>query len=368
MSKLYRGVIILFISLFTLQVHAQVSFIFIPEMQGRTLDGLLQVKLANAGSNSQMVKLKATVSAANVGNVVTIISTPFQLLPGTNALPPALFSKAAIRFAENKIATVCRQSGYFTEGDYEYCFELVPADPAHQGEVTAEQCFDYYLQPFSPLILLNPAEEDQICNKRPPFFWQPLLPAIPGVQYRFLLVEMKTGQAKMEALNYNMPVINQLNVNMPMLFYPPQAKDLVEGKTYAWQVTAYKNDMMLVNSEIWEFTVACENNTEKIVPESYRDIADLSKGNFYIAQGNIMFAVQNTYATTKLNYKIRCISKPELKIGKLPSVKLVWGNNNIIIPLEESKSFVDGYYYLLEIKLPNGDEKQLRFLYKSETE
>jgi hypothetical protein len=368
MSKIYQGVIVLLMLLFTVQVQAQVSFIFIPEMQGRTLDGLLQVKLANPANQSQLVSLKVTVTVANAGQVVTIRSAPFQLLPGTSSLPAGLFSRAAIRFSENKIAAVCRQSGYFTEGDYEYCFELTPGDPSHQGEVIAEQCFDYYLQPFSPLILINPAEEDKICNKRPPFFWQPLLPSIPGVQYRFLLTEVKAGQAKVEALNYNTPVINQLNINMPMLFFPPLAKDLTEGKTYAWQVTAYKNDMMLVNSEIWEFTVECEDNSVKVVPESYRDISDLAKGNFYLAKGRLMFAVENVYDHAKLDYKIRCISQPDLEVKKLPAVKLTRGSNNIMILLDENKSFVDGNYYLLEVKLPNGEEKQLRFLYKSETE
>jgi hypothetical protein len=354
--------------LFAVPVAGQVSFIFIPEMQGRTLDGLLQVKLANPANQSQLVSLKVTVTAVNAGTVVTVKSAPFQLLPGSSSLPMGLFSKAAIRFSDNKIATICRQTGYFTEGDYEYCFELSPAEVSHQGEVIAEQCFDYYLQPFSPLILISPAEEDKLCNKRPPFFWQPLLPSIPGVQYRFLLVEVKPGQAKVEALNYNTPLINQLNINMPMLFFPPQAKDLTEGKQYVWQVSAYKNEMMLVNSEIWEFTVECEDKPVKVIPESYRDIADLAKGNFYIAKGRILFAVENTYDKAKLEYKIRCISRPELEVKKLPTVKLQRGSNNIMIPLEDNKSFVDGNYYLLEIKLPNGEEKQLRFLYKSETE
>ncbi|HWV65699.1 hypothetical protein [Chitinophaga sp.] len=367
MLKFYQGVI--FLMLFcTVQLRAQVSFIFIPELHGRTLDGLLQVRLANTGSQSQLVSLTVKVSAAGAGNIVSIKTPAFQLMPGTNSLPGGLIARSAIRFAENKVATICRQSGYFTEGDYEYCFELNAGDQSHQGETLGDQCFDYYLQPFSPLLLLNPAEEDKICNKRPPFFWQPLLPAVPGVQYRLVLTEVKPGQAKVEALNYNMPLINQLGINSPMLFYPSLAKDLVQGKTYVWQVSAYKNDMLLVNSEIWDFTVFCEEETAAEVPESFRDITDLTKGNFYVARGKVLFAVENVYDKAPLNYKIRCITRPELEMRKLPAIKLNRGNNHVIIPLAENRSFVDGYYYLLELKLPNGEEKQLRFLYKSETE
>ncbi|MBC9914056.1 DUF928 domain-containing protein [Chitinophaga varians] len=356
--------LLLMILLLQLHAKAQVSFAFMPEVQGRTLDGLLQVRVGGQAAGGQEVTLKITVTAKPVGTVVSIKTPVFRLLPGLNTLPPGLLAGADIRFGNNRIADMCRQSGYFTEAEYEYCFEVVDAGKGTLGE----QCFDYMLQPFSPLILAAPTDEDAICDKRPTFFWQPLLPAVPGMMYRLILSEVKPGQAKAEALRYNMPLINQQFINMPMLFFPPVARELSEGKEYIWQVTAYRGDMLLATSEMWIFRVNCTDSAEVRTPESFRDIEDLALGNFYLAKGTLRFAVRNTYAPVKLSYSISGITDPSARIRKLPTIQLKHGNNHILIDLSDNSAFKDGNYYQLELKLPDGNERKLRFLYKQETE
>jgi len=366
MEKLKQLLVVFLLLLGSSSAYAQIAFSFVPQVHGRTVDGLLMAKIINTSAQKTAVTLSVTVTAQKVGRIVTVQTPPFEIMPGNNVLPAGLIARSSIRFAANKLADICRQSGYFMEGDYEYCFELFAVDK--QKDVIGEQCFDYFLEPFSPLMLVTPGEHDAICDKKPTLFWQPLLPAIPGLQYRLLLAELKPGQAKVEALHYNTPLINQLNISMPMLFFPPMARELEEGKQYVWQVTAYKNDMKLADSEVWDFTVSCKDSTKKALPESFRNIEDLAKGNFYLAKNELLFAVKNVYDKTTLNYRIYCITKPDMKIKKLPAVKLERGMNHITIDLSENKSFIDGYYYVLDLKLPNGAEKQLRFLYKKEQE
>jgi len=358
---------LLFVLLFvSTSLTAQVSFIFLPEVQGRTLDGLFQLRVNVPPTEAGRAKLQITVTASS-GRVVTITTPGFDLHAGVNALPPGLLNGAAVNFGTSKVATLCRQSGYFPEDDYEYCFELV-GEGSHAGETVGTQCFDYHLQPFSPLILTSPMDQDQICDKRPTLYWQPLLPSIPGMQYRLFLTELKPGQARAEALRYNFPIINQQFISMPMLFYPSTARELEEGHQYVWQVTAYRNEMVLANSEMWAFEVKCNDTVPKITPDGYRNIDDLVKGNFYLAKGRLLFSLNNTYGPATLEYTITCTSKPEMKIRKLPEVKLKTGNNHIDIDLNDNKAFVDGYYYQLSVKLPDGDKKQLRFLFKSDPE
>jgi hypothetical protein len=186
--------------------------------------------------------------------------------------------------------------------------------------------------------------------------------------YRLSLVEVKQGQAKAEALHYNMPVIQQINIPTPMLFYPPLSRELQEGKRYAWQVLATRNEMILGRSEIWDFEVKCLDSTAKKPVESFRNIEDLAKGNFYIAEGGVYFAVENAHARADLVYSIQSISNPSEKIGKLPELKLITGRNQVEIVLDGVKGMVDGNYYLLKVKLPNGDSKNLRFMYKEVNE
>lgn len=356
---------ILMCLLITGAVKAQVSFAFVPEIQGRTLDGLFMARTVALDGQSRVVKLSITVTEQKAGKIVEIQTPAFHLFPGSNAIPPQLARSSAILFENSKAAAVTRQSGSFIEGDYEYCYRLLDGTKTVGAEVIAEQCFQYYLQPFSPLMLLDPADESRNCNTRPTFFWQPVLPAVPNMQYRLLMVEIKEGQHKVEAINTNLPLINQLNINTPMLFYPAVNRPLEEGKRYAWQVTAYRGTTLLAESEIWEFTNSCVDKPVDTVKEAFRDIEDLAHGNFYVANGAILFALHNAYNPMPLIYSISGITEPTLKTGKPEKIRLDRGMNYITLDLQDKRAFKDGNYYQLSVKLPNGEWRKLRFLYKN---
>ena len=359
---------ILMMLLLPLLSRAQMTISFLPEMQGRTLEGVMMARIMNPGTQPVSCFLVVKITEGRSGKIAETRTAAFGVNPGLSSIPPAIAYNASWQFGSNPTATVIRQSHHFPEGEYEYCYELYANDKDKPGELLAEQCFDYFLEPFSPLMLTEPYDGDQICDKRPTLFWQPMLPAIPGMQYRLVLVEVKPGQAKAEALFYNMPLIQQINIQTPMLFYPPLSRELQEGKRYAWQVLANRGDMVLGRSEIWDFTVKCLDSTKALPVESFRNIEDLVRGNFYIAEGRVLFAVNNTYERAELKYKLQCISKADQKIGKLPKIQLERGRNQIEIPLEQLDGMVDGYFYLLTVALPNGESKQLRFRYKQREE
>lgn len=348
--------------------NAQVTFNFLPEMQGRTMESLLMVKLANMETQKRPVYMVITVTEQRSGKIVDVQTPQFELYPGVVSLPPAVMNRSAVQFANNPLAVVCRQSNQFPEGQYEYCFRLYDAGKQQAAGLIAEQCFDYFLQPFSALMLVEPYEGDRICDKRPVLRWQPLMPATPGTMYRLVLVEIKEGQEKAEALYYNLPLINQAGIQTPMLMYPPASRQLEEGKRYAWQVAAYRSAVLLASSEVWDFTVKCEDSAQALPVESFRNIEDLAKGNYYIARGRLMFALHNAYEPVKMEYSISCITKPDAKIKRLPAVTLQRGMNQVLIDLTESKGLEDGYFYVLRVKLTNGEEKQLRFIYKEPEE
>jgi len=341
---------------------AQYTFSFMPEVQGRSIDNIYQVRIGNTGEKVT-ANLRIVVTEAQVGTVVTIDVPAFDLLPGVATVPPAAIYRAAVTFGNNKISTIIRQSGYFPEGDYDYCFELYEGT-AHSSDLLADQCFNYSLEPFSNMQLIQPYDEDKICDKRPSFSWQPLIPAINGVMYRLLLVEVKDQQQPVEALRMNLAIVNQRDIALPLLMYPSIANQLEEGKKYAWQVSAYQSDLLLSQSEIWSFTVDCEKDSTRLPIEAFRSIEDLTRGNFYIARGQLLFALKNTYAATNLTYSIRCLTKPDQTVKKLPTVPIARGYNQVVIDLSDNTSLTAGYYYIMDIILPDGTKKQLRFIYK----
>jgi hypothetical protein len=132
-----------------------------------------------------------------------------------------------------------------------------------------------------------------------------------------------------------------------------------------WQVTAYKGDVIISRSEVWTFKVGCDEQLPVDPVDGFRNIEDLVMGNYYVAEGRILFSVDNPYTEMKLDYSFECLTDPETKFRRLPEVKLTRGRNNIIIPLEDARAFKEGYNYLLKIVMPNGASRTLRFTFKN---
>lgn len=345
----------------TTPVLGQVSINFVPEIYGRNVDGLFNCQLINSGAR-QTTSLKITVTERKGGTACVIKTPDFTLLPGSNPLPVSAARNAAIQFSGTNTGQLTRMSHTFPEGDYDYCFELTPTSDS----MPVEQCFSYVLAPFSELNLIDPYDQDKICDKRPLLTWQPLLPGIPGSSYQLVLAEIKDTQNPTEALQYNLPIVLQSGIYSPVLPYPSIARELENGKKYAWQVTAYKDQTILNRSEVWQFTVECQDSVKKVTSDDgYRDIEDLLKGNFYLASGEIKYILVNPYESRNLRYEIVSISEGGGKqLKKLPKIKLQNGKNKIVLNLSETGKFTSGNYYIMNLWLPNGEQRSLRFLYE----
>jgi hypothetical protein len=355
-----KKLILLLLLCFRLPAFAQVNVQFIAETNGRNLNGLL-----NCHVISQFQRIAATlvitVTERQAGTVCRISTPEFTLLPGDNRLPLAAARGAAIQFGDNRLGQMTGLNRTFPEGDYDYCYEF---SFSHSDNPPFEQCFSYALAPFAELNLVDPYDEDVICDKRPLLTWQPLIPAVAGARYRLTLAEIKTGQSATEALNYNLLLIDQANLVSPVLTYPSVAKELQNKKKYAWQVTAYVDQTILNRSEIWAFTVDCRDSLEKAPdPFAFREIEDLLLGNSYVARGSIKFALRNPYAAQRLKYTIRALDYPDKKIHGLPAVKLLNGANFLVIDLTGNGAFQKNRYYVMDITMPDGTVKSLRFLY-----
>jgi len=358
---MYKRYIIIPILLLIISLSAfgQATIQFIPELYGRNVDGLFKCTIINP-AQGQSVNLSIIVKERSAGTVCIIKTQPFNIIQGANPLPFSASRSASLQFSNNSIGRLSSANHTFPEGDYEYCYTLTYL---RSDLLPVEQCFDYTLAPFAELHLTDPYDKDKICDKRPLLTWQPLLPGMPGSAYQLVLAEVKSGQNATEALNYNLAVINQSNLISPVLPYPSIARELEKGKTYAWQVTAYKDQTILNRSEVWTFTVDCQDSVKKVIDDGYRDIEDLAKGNYYIASGVLKFAIINPYQAQDLKYQIISLNKPDKKIRRLPKLKLQTGTNQINIDLSVTGSFDDNNYYIIKAWLPNGTVKSLRFIY-----
>ncbi|GAB2700625.1 hypothetical protein GCM10027037_26860 [Mucilaginibacter koreensis] len=359
---MFKYSIVLMLLLVCFQSSAQVVFQFIPEISGRSVDGIFNCRINNLYT-VQNASLNIVITERAAGTVCIIKTPAFQILPGNNPLPSSAVNAAAVQFTGNRIGQLTASSRLFPEGDYEYCFSL---NFINSDNPPLEQCFSYTLAPFADLHLIEPYNQDQICEKRPLFSWQPLIPGVAGAYYQLVLTEIKQGQNATEALNYNLPIINQRNIPSPILPYPSIVPQLEKDKQYAWQVTAYKDQTILNRSEVWSFTLKCteQAKAQPLSDDGYREIDDLIKGNYYIAYGFIKFMIVNPYENQALKYNIQPLSG-EKTIQKLPKIKLRAGDNKVFIDLADQKGLHSGKYYLMNIWLPDGSKKVLRFLYEN---
>jgi hypothetical protein len=344
--------------------RAQINFQFIPELHGRSVDGLGRLNILNGGAPVSGATLTVKVSAKGKGEVLKLKAVNIALSSGLNTLSPLAISNAVIQFYSTPLAAIVRQSNLFPEADYDFCYSL-EASKVSGSALLGEDCFTERIAPLSPLALVEPYDRQRLCDPKPAFVWQPVFPTFNGLLYQLTLCEVKAGQTPTEALFYNIPLLNVRNLTTAILPYPPSARDLDTSKKYVWQVAAYKNDLILSRSEVWTFHFGCDPVLPVAPAESFRNIEDLVKGNFYMAAGRILFALQNPYTEMNLDYMIECLTDPGLKLKRLPTIALKRGRNNIVVPLEDSRFFKDNYKYIMTIKTPGGMDRLLRFTYKA---
>lgn len=348
-------------------INAQVSVNFSPVVYGQSLDGLAYAQLISTYADNLTAVLTIKIRTSSGDDVVTVKTPVFPIQPGVNAISKRIFSLSKFSFADNNYGVTLSQTNRFPEGDYEYCFEVdMSFSKLLQTPPVFENCFSHSLQPLTPLLLIDPADEDEICNKRPNFLWQPPMPLSRDARFRIIVTEVKEKQDIAEAIAYNIPVINRGNLSGNNLFFPPNLAELKEGHKYVWQVTVYDNRTILKKSEIWEFTVKCEEKPVPATGDSYREVKETDDGNFYIAGKALSFSFNNPYNSGDLNYSIVSLSNPGEVIKGLPALKMNAGLNKYDIMLSDNNGFKTGKEYLLKITLTNNRELKLRFIYKNE--
>lgn len=350
--------------LFSLQLTAQIVVNFQPALNGLTLGGLERVKVVNSTAEQMTGTLKISVQDENGSMVVNILTTTFVIHPGVNVLNTGIFTNGKISFGNSPAVKILSQTGRFPEGSFQYCFEFDAAPPKLNGPVIPyENCYNYDVQPYTPLLLMSPANQASICNPRPDFSWQPPFPSGPQMRYRLIVVDVLAGQQPADALDRNLPVINKANLNSNLLLYPSELAPLVMGHHYGWQLTAYVGTTIVQRSEIWTFTYQCDQRAPDSTFNSYTEVKPDKDENFYIADKVLKFAVFNPYKGGVLEYSIIDLADPATDIKKLPRINLQNGLNKVDLRLSGNRAFISGHMYLMKMNNISNHPVMVRFTY-----
>jgi len=304
----------------------QISINFNAAVNGQSVDALAFVQIINSSGEDVKASIVIRVEESSKGKVSTAHFSNVPLAKGSNTISPASFSRGQFSFGSNYNANILSQTGRFPEGDYEYCFEIEITDSKTQWVTSYfESCFNFQLQPLTPLLLINPPDEEESCNKRPLFTWQLPIPLPLNSKCRLILTEIRDAQDIAEAINFNIPLINQGNIYGNRLVFPAGSSSLREGVKYAWQVTVYNELSIIKKSEIWIYSVKCNEADMQPGGEGYRELKEDFDGNYYLTSRMVRFSFENPYTKGLLNYSIASKKDPSIIIKGLPQFFLVPG-------------------------------------------
>ncbi len=129
------------------------------------------------------------------------------------------------------------------EGRYDFCFEVY--DFLSGQQLSRKSCFSVYLILNEPPILNIPGNSDLVTAKNPQniiFNWTPRHLNATNVQYEYTLKELWDTKIDPQAAFLASPALHQETTFATTLLYGPANTQLLEGKTYGWQVRALVSD------------------------------------------------------------------------------------------------------------------------------
>ncbi|MDF0717353.1 fibronectin type III domain-containing protein [Muricauda sp. 334s03] len=149
------------------------------------------------------------------------------------------------------------------EGQYRFCFEVY--DQFSGQRISNRSCANIYLVLNDPPLLNVPFRGDLVTAQNPQniiFNWTPRHINAPAVQYEFTLKELWDTGMDPQAAFLASPPLYQTTTFANTLHYGPAQMQLLEGKTYGWQVRAFVSDGVNITnlfrnsgmSEIYHFT------------------------------------------------------------------------------------------------------------------
>lgn len=113
-------------------------------------------------------------------------------------------------------------------------------------------------QSVFPVTLSNPMDYDTIIETEPNFIWQTNITAIqadPRYSQRYVLCKLEEDQLKGEAIVVNIPLLVLDDYQNTLYSYSSTSTPLEQGNTYVWQISVLFNNLVVDQSEPYQFTI-----------------------------------------------------------------------------------------------------------------
>lgn len=214
-----------------------------------TVLSLLTGTLVNTTGSPQSIYLYADVSKNGI-HAGSATSARFTLQPGPliiNAINgEALLNPIDGRY-ENLDPAYILRTGTIPPGDYSICIYAIGND------TVGKNCYDLIVMDLNPPILVMPMNGDAVDVPFPTFIWTPPTPLQEPPTYRLRLVQLLSNQSPVAALGNNTAFHDVDGLFTNLYQYPIAARQLEDGRRYAWQIGVYVGGALMTQSEIFTF-------------------------------------------------------------------------------------------------------------------
>lgn len=331
---------------------------------------LWNLALMNGTRESLTVRIEMIMTdVASNQQVLTGTTRVFQLPEGGRRIQvkdvlPVTYNSGSALFAIDP-----NPDGFLPVGIFNVCYTLIGSMKGVPETVLAEACETFEIEPLSPPMLVMPVNNDYTESKRPLFNWLPPSPyqLFNNLRFDFKLVEVLPTQSSADAIQQNIPVAVQNDLNLSSYQYPSALPELDSSKLYAWQIVAKNGIMPVSNSEVWTFKIKqYEIDSSRSISRGYYTSMRREDDASYIISGNILrLSYEHNYADSIVHIRLTDITTAIRKSISLDSsdLKVHFGQNLLSLNFQSSH-LTDKNLYLLELINSKQEKWYLKFEYR----
>lgn len=331
---------------------------------------LWNLSLINTSDEALSVRIEMVMDDVSTGlRVLKGTSRMFNLPRGVKQVLPGDIMPITYEAGNPGYSVDPNPDGFLPIGIFNICYSILKVNNDAPEQLT-EECITIEVEPLSPPQLIIPSDSEQVEFTRPFFAWMPPAPvnSYSTMLYDWMLVEVLPMQSAADAIQQNIPVFTQQNVQQTTLQYPLSMPELDSTKLYAWRITAKNINSPVANSEIWTFRIRkYEEGATPVVPPGYFAKLHREESAAYtICTGILRFEFQHDENTPSAGIRITDISSNQRKRISLDSTtySVKYGQNFIQVDLRETNGMINNHMYLVEVTAAKDEKWYLKFEFR----
>ncbi len=236
-------------------------------------------------TDERPVYLHGTAVEIESGLIVDVSTSVFTLPKESKRIRSNDVGTVTINEKNSTYTSVINRLTAMPNGSYEICVEIIDANT---DRILGTSCIYQEVLNISQVTLIYPNDQSilensfgtdeieyaadsidsgikntkpQKINSQIVFSWLPPVPIPLGksVSYKIKIVEMFGMQSPYDAMLSNPYFFSAGSITTSSFQYPIAARELISGRTYAWQVEAFVDGYLLTSSEIFSFRTLGSN-------------------------------------------------------------------------------------------------------------